>query len=322
MNSDRKIQQDKNLDVEDCGDLTKKKSFNSNITKDDEKAAQLGQKMDNDENSCDRYKEKTVIDNTEGLESTGLTRHDHHEILPEDATTLDVVGTQHLPVSSIFHQKVQIFPEGGAKGADMSQSMIGADISPQEIDNNKKNDEGNNIIIDGDMVVEMSEMNTMENHEKKLQSQSAALQDNSSDDVLNNPKIEGSPLGQLGSQISSDEAGVNQTTELNLDVGTSLAATILDVIQNRDTIQNNIAVNGGTKTYSTLSEDCSDVSKSKNAQDPESIQRRTKCIFSIKSPLSEFRANLLGMLRDIVDLHSVLHKNGTGKTPLTFEYEQ
>jgi hypothetical protein len=289
------------------GDLAKRIPSSPNVALEcEERVPRNRQRRDG--NDADTFHHYENINNLELLEcDVQMTRDRHEVILAEGATApqCDLVSSPLLPLKSEnFGGKVQHVAGGVEKSSIIEECMLLPDISHQESD--QKNPDGvQNSVISA----EISDINSMEKNDEILQ----PLVTTSSEVFEANIRNESQTIGLFSGQLENTvliEEGPNQYHH-SQDAEKSHTNILSDAGQEDFSVTQEVSTaDRDTKSYATLCENQSDILKATNLQD---IQRIPQFIFSFKSPLSEFRGTLLRMLRDVVDLHSILLKNGTGE---------
>lgn len=308
MESSIKGQSNCILEAETVGDPVQRVLPNSTVSHKSEDAGPKSSQCrdDNDE----------ISSNPQGLEcDTPMTDNVCKNVLLEavtsSATTLqfDLYNSKLLPLASEAISESQDVTELAVKTVTDSERMLLADDFHQERDEKfiggAKDEVGN-----ADIAAEIGIINNIEKYDGSLQASVTISSRGSNGDLLHTPQILELLSGQVGKQNRIEE-DASQTHKSNLDVEAPLTDILPDETQPDLTVtQEGPIAKGDTKSYATLFESQSDIINATNVQD---LQRIPQFIFSFKSPLSEFRGILLGMLRDVVDLHSILLNNGTGK---------
>lgn len=246
--------------------------------------------------------------NIEGLEcDLPMTHELDKNVLPEAAITsevieanlpCDLISSPLLPLSSTSFSNSLNVAVQVEDSAIESECMLLADIPHQESDGKDINEAQNNV-RDSDISAETGTISSVDNYDGTLQPLAAKSSEVSNVNQNKTQSIE----------FLSGQPG-NQTHEHNQVVEKPLMDFLSDETEENPFVtQIMSAAPSDTKSYATFCENHSDTLNITKLQE---YQRIPEYIFSFKSPLSEFRAILLGMLRDVVDLHTALQNNGTG----------
>jgi hypothetical protein len=281
------------LERDVVGDLAKRISSLPNVAHESGDTVQRN-KQRRDGNHADTFNHNENSNNLERLECDVQMTHDLHEsTLPEAATTsqCDFVSSPLPPQNSENFGN----PQQVEKRSNTSEFMLLTDIFHQGSDE-KITDRAQS----SDISPEISIMNSIEENDETLQPR-VAISSEVFDGIVQNGSQTKLEIGQLENLVSIEE-DTDQSHEHNQDVEKSNGKKILSDFFVANEVS---AAEGDTKSYATLCQIQSDILKTKNDI--------PQFVFSFKSPLSEFRGTLLRMLRDVVDLHSILHKNGTGE---------
>lgn len=295
------------LEAETVGNLVRPNSSVVSHTSEDAGPKSSQCRDDKDENS----------NKPQGLESdTPMTDNSQKNVLLEAVTRsatnlqIDLISSPHLPQISEAISGSQNVTEHAVKTVTESECMLLADEFHQESDEKMIGGEEDEV-GNADILVKIGVINDTEKYDESFPASVTISSKVSNGNHLNEPQILELLSGQAEKQIRI-EVDASQTHKSNLDVETPLIDIPSDETQPDLTQpdQEVLAAKGDAKSYATLFESQCDTIKATNLQDS---QRIPQFIFSFKLPLSEFRGILLGMLRDVVDLHNILLNNGTGK---------